>query len=790
MQSLSNAVLNNQINNNTQNFSKKINMANQKQPAIEELDFKELALTILRKWYIFVIIGIFALIGAIYSILSTAPQYSTEGTIIIQQKDDALSVAMKQFSLASFLFNSDKKVDDEIIILRSKNISQQMVETLDLQVNSYYKKRLGTEIELYKNEPIEVVYPQDFKKKTKGSFTIEIVKKNNNKWIFNFTQKLGYKKIKQKHILTDLSTPINTQWGTFSFIEHPEFIDNDYPEYNLKYRILPLKNSVEQYNTLLNISLSNKKANAITISIIGGNIVKNETIVNTIIDLYQQFNFEQKLNSTIQLESFISERIDIINKDLQVIEKKIEEFRVNNNLADLTLQAESALESSREYNKLLTEVDMEFTVMSFIEKFLRESDELELIPTNTGIIDEVLSNLIITHNNDVIEYLRLTRSNSDNNPDTNQLKDKIYLSRKNILQTITNMKEGAALRREDIIRKSDEIDQQINNVPSIEREYIAITREQEIKHELYLFLLQKKEETQFAMSSTDAPEMIVDRAYTFESAVAPDSKFTLLVAIIITLILGLGYVYIESLFDSNILNKKQITKHVSAPIIGTIPNIDNLNETEIIGNSTYENITDAFRSIRTNILLANKHNPDNKILLITSTTNKDGKSFIALNLALSFASSRKRTILVGLDMRQSSLNEYLSLNNTIGMSEFLTDEHPIQNLIHKHPNNQYLDIITSGAIPQNPSELLIHDKINTLFAELRKQYDYIIVDSTPINSTSDTLLLDNYADSVLFVCKRDLTKKSQIKKLNDLIENKLLNNVSIIFNKIKKSNIA
>jgi capsular exopolysaccharide synthesis family protein len=765
-------------------------MANQKHPAIEELDFKELALSILRKWYIFVIIGIFAFIGAIYSILSTAPLYSTEGTIIIQQKDDALSVAMKQFSLASFLFNSNKKVDDETIILRSKNISQQMVETLDLQVNSFYKKRLGTEIELYKNEPVEVIYPENFKKKTKGSFTIEIAKKNNNKWIFHFTQKLGYKKIKQKHVLTDLSTPINTQWGEFSFIEHPEFIDNDYPDYNLKYRILPLKNSVEQYNTLLNISLSNKKANAINISIIGGNIVKNETIVNTIIDLYQQFNFEQKLNSTIKLESFISERINIINNDLQIIEKKIEEFRVNNNLADLTLQAESALESSREYNKLLTEVDMEFTVMSFIEKFLRESDELELIPTNTGIIDEVLSNLIITHNNDVIEYLRLTRSSSENSPDISQLKDKITLSRKNILQTITNMKEGAALRREDIVRKNEEIDQQINNVPSIEREYIAITREQEIKHELYLFLLQKKEETQFAMSSTDANEMIVDRAYTFESAVAPDSKFTLLVAIIITLVLGLCYVYIESLFDSNILNKKQIRKLTNAPLIGTIPNIDHIESAEIVGNPKYENITDAFRSIRTNILLANKLSSDNKTLLITSTNNNEGKTLTALNLALSFASLRKKTILIGLDLRQSSLSEYLNLHNSMGMSEFLNDDCNIQNFIHTHPNNQYLNVITSGAIPQNPSELLNLDKLNSLFTELRKQYDYIIIDSAPINLISDTLLLDNYADNILFVCKKDYTKISQIKKLNNLIEDKLLNNVSIIFNKIKKSNFA
>ena len=764
-------------------------MTNRKQSTIEEIDLQELVIAILRKWYIFVITGILALSWALYSIRSTAPSYLTEGIIIIQEKDDALSVAMQQFSLASFLFNSEKKVDDEIIILKSKNISQQMVEKLDLQIRSYYKKRLGAEIELYKNEPIQITYPEDFRQKTKG-LTIEVKKKDDNKWIFEFIQEVGYKKIKQKYVLTDLSKPIDTQWGKFSFIEKQEFIDSKYSNYNLTYKILPLKSSIELYNSLLNISASNKKANAINISIIGGNKIKNETIVNTIIELYQQFNFEQTLQNTIKLESFISERIDIIDKELQIIESKIENFRVNNNLADLKLQAESALESSREYSKLLTEVDMEFTVMSFIEKFLVESNELELIPTNTGITDEVLSKLIITHNNDVMEYLRLTRSTTENNPYAHQLKEKIILSRKNILQTITNMKEGAVLRREDIVRRNEEINKQINDVPIIEREYVSIKREQEIKHKLYLFLLQKKEETQFAMSSTNTTEMVVDKAYTFESAVAPKPKIALLIAIIITIIIGLGYVYIESLFDKKILNKTQLSKNTNIPIIGVIPNMNDLEETEIIGDSRYEIGTEAFRAIRTNIQLSNKLKPNNKTLLITSTTNDDGKSFIAINIALSFANLKRKTILIGLNMRQPSLSKYLNLDNSIGMSEYLNNECNINNIIQKHHNNEYLDVITSGAIPNNPTELLNSDNLNTLFSHLREQYDYIIIDSAPISLVSDSLLLDNYTDNVLFICKKNLTKVSQIKTLNELVCNKLLNNVSIIFNGVKKSTLS
>jgi capsular exopolysaccharide synthesis family protein len=748
-------------------------------PKIEEINIKDLVLTIFKKWYIFVIIGICAISIAFYSILTTPPTYSTEGTIIMPSKNDALSAAMKQFSLASFLFNAEKSVDDEMIILKSKNISQQLVEVLDLQADCFYKKKFGCMTELYKNEPIKIKYPDNFKQTMIGLFEIKIIKKQNN-WDIQITQNLGRNKIKHKETINSLDQPIQTQWGEFLFTERPEFIDKLFPNYHLEFKIAPLKTKVEQYNSQIIISASSKKANAINISIIGNNITKNETIINTVIELYQQFHFEQQIQNTIKLDNFISERISIIDQELAIIEKKIEEFRINKNLANIELQSESALESSREYSKLLTEVDMEFTTMSFIEKFIKESDQLELIPTNTGITDEALANLIITHNNNLIEYLRLNNSVTNTNPYLLQLKEQIILSRKNILQTITNMKESSNLKRQDIIKRSEKIEQQIKDVPSIEREYIAITREQEIKHKLYLFLLEKREELQFAMSSNNSTNIIIDKAYTLDKIISPNKKTILLVAVFLTIIIGLAYIFINSFLDKKILNIDQLTKTAISPILGIIPNSK---KTQQINNSENKKLVETFRSIRSNIQIANKKATDKKTILLTSTKSTEGKSFTAMNLALSFANMKKQSILVCLDINQSTINKSLKLNNNIGIAEYLNDQNSINDITQKY--NDHLDVISFGSKQENTSDLLDFNKLNLLFTHLKNSYEHIIIDSAPLSTSTDTLLLEHYADNIIFICQKDKTKKSDIEKLNTLIEESKLNNVSIIFNTIQ-----
>ena len=756
-------------------------MTPNKQISIEEIDFKKVLIRILKKWYIFAIVGIIAIAFSTYKILSTSPTYLTEASIIIPTQDDALASTMKQFSLASHLLSSKKEVNDEIVILKSKNILQDLIEILDLQTTSTYTKRFGKQIELYKNEPIAITLPENFKQNIINTYTIDIKKQKQNKWDITITQKVGLFKIKHKSTLTTLDTPVKTQWGEFCFTEQNNFIDPQYPNYEVHYTIHPQKSSVQRYNSKISISLSSKKANAINIEIIGGNIQKNEIIVNTLIELYQQFCFDQKLQNTSKLESFLTDRINVFDQELKILEEKIENFRIDHNLTDILLESENSLTASLEYSKLLTEVDMELSVLAFIDTFLKETNELELIPTNTFETNETLSQLIITHNTNVQEYLKLTQTSTENNPYTIQLKKQILLSRKNILQTISNMKKGAEQKRSSINSKYTEINNKISNIPSIEKELLSMEREKEIKQKIYLFLLQKKEETQFVMTSSNSTGLIIDKAYTFANSITPNTKQTLCFAIIITILMSLCYIYIEYVLTKKICNKDQIKDLTTINIIGEITSPEQNNELEFINKSNNEKEINSFRTIRTALQLINKEKAKNQTILITSTTNDSCNNYIAINLALSYANLKKKTILINLNLHNPTKYEYL--DNTKGISEYLwDDECQLTEIIQNHYQNQYLSLISSGCKIENPTEALSSDKLITLMDFLRNNFEYIIVDTTPITKeTPDTLLLGSLANTTLFICKKKSTQKSDIKALNKFINDKLLNNVHIVF---------
>jgi capsular exopolysaccharide synthesis family protein len=763
------------MTNNNQN---KINKQNQ---PIEEIDIKELIIKILKKWYVFVIVGILSLTFAIYHIFSTPPTFTTSGTVLIRSNNNLEpSILGDEFSMASDIMNIGKDVNDEMIVLKSKNITKQMVEELNLQTSAYYKKRLGSYYQLYNNEPLVIIFPDGYKKNLTGSLTIEVEKNKKGIWKFKFIHKLGYNKTKFKGELSDLTHSLETPWGKFSFIEDASKIDPDYPNYELRYVTIPAKSRIEEYNATLNISLSNKKANAINITLNGGNIAKNEAIINKIIELYDRDALSDKNRMARQMSKFIDERIEVLSKELVVIENEVEQYRVKEGLADFSVQAKLAIEASKEYEQMLTEVDMEYNLMTFIENHILQSDILDLIPSNTGIDNQALTALIMEYNNQVMEYLRLTRSTNENNPFVSQLKDKILMTRQNILQTITNIKEGTKIRREDVIKRSNLLAKDLSGVPTIEKEYVEIAREQGIKRNLYLFLLRKREDIQLNLASNINTSKIVDNAYTSERPIAPNKKLILLIAIFLTGVIGLAYVYIESLVNNKVEDKKMLNSLTNLPILGTIPFIKDKSSNIVMREGANDIAAERFRGLRTNLKFTfNK--PDDKVIILTSSHSGEGKTFISINLALSLAMIDKKVALVGLDIRIPRLAEYMSINNTPGVTDFLSESAYTEDDIKQNYSNN-LDVFVAGSIPPNPSELLTNPRLVNLFEYLRNNYDYVIIDSAPIGLTSDTLHLSQYSDANLYVCRQKVTTKEEIQHLNHLVENDHISNISLILN--------
>ncbi len=757
---------------------------NTQNTAIEEIDIKELIIKILKKWYIFVIIGIFCLTFAIYKILSTPPQFSTTGTILVRSEGSHFGNSMlgDEFSMASELMNMGKLVDDEMIVLQSKTIMKQMIDELMLQTSAFYKKRLGGYYELYNDEPLVVIYPDGYKKNLRGSLTIKVKKTTDNTWKFNFVEKISRKKIKFKGELKNLNQALETPWGKFIFIEDTTKIDPKFPNYSLMYITVPIKSRIEEYCNLISVSLSNKKANAINVSINGGNIVKNEAIINKIIELYELDALNEKNKTARQMSKFIDSRIDLLTKELYTIENQVEQYRIEKNLANISIQSQMTIESIAQYDKILSNIDMEYSLMTFIEDYILSSSLFDLIPSNTGVEDPALSNLIIQYNGQVMEYLRLTRSTNENNPFISQLKDKILLTRQNILQTITNIKKGTEIKRQDIVERNNALANDLSIVPTIEREYVEISREQGVKRNLHLFLLRKREDIQLNLASNINTSKIVDLAYTSIIPVAPNKKILLLLAIFMTGVIGLAYVYIDSLINNKIENKKMLRTITKLPIIGSIPFIKQKNSNIVMQNANNNIAAETFRTLRTNLKFIFTK-PTDKVIIVTSSHSGEGKTFISINLAIALAMINKKVALVGLDIRIPRLAEYLSIKSNPGITDFLTEVTYTENEIKQtYSENNNLDIFVAGSVPPNPSELLTNPRLTQLLNYLKENYDYVIIDSAPIALTSDTIQLSQHSDAILYVCRQKVTQQQHIHNLNTLVEDKHLQNVSLILN--------
>ena len=742
---------------------------NKTNTTIEEIDLFELAIKIIKKWYIFAIFGVIFIIIAIYHVFSTPSTYSTSGTVLIRSEKGIPSIMGIDASLASnFLdLGIGSDVDNEKLIFQSKTLLNKLVTDLDLQTSSFYQKRLGGYHQLYNNEPIIIVFPENYKNTIKGSLTIDVKKTKESTWKIKFKHKWKLKTTKFKTEIKDLSTPVETIWGTFGFIEDATKIDPEYPNYKLRFITLSKKSRIDEYSDNIRIAISDKKANAISISIEGGSIVKNEAIVNKVIELYNQNNIDDKKQSSLETLNIIENRIKTIKNDLDIIDYKVEEYRVKNNLADLTTQAELIIESASAYEQTITEIEMGYTLVSFIENHILNSDTIELIP-NTNIEDGTLIELISTYNTDVVEYLRLKRSTNENNPFVAQLKDRILLTRNNILQTIKSTKEGLDIQKQDYIKRNREINKQISSIPIIEREFIELAQEQEIKRTIYIFLLQQYESIQTNLVSNSSSSRVIDYAYTSEQRISPRKSVSLFIAIFMAGLCGLIYIFLESLLNKKIVNKIQLSSLTKNTIIASIPKAKD----NIISQKSDDLLNMAFRSLRANLILNN-----NKVILITNSKEEDNRNNIALNSSLSFTFLKKKVALV--DINQS--NEY-----GVGFANCLNNTNEIGDIKQCYKDNNYLHIYPIGESNINTSDLLASEDFNEFIKKLQNEYDYIVINSTPIESDSFQIL-NKLADINLFVCTKNITKKENIKYLELATNNLKVNNIAIIMNGVSEN---
>ena len=746
----------------------------------EKTDFKAVLFKYTIHWPWFVACILLCMAGAWLYLRYTPPVYNISASVIIKDNDKNSKASSGMADLEDLgFYSSINNFDNEVEILQSRTLIKKVVEELDLYI-SYAAKSSFHDIELYKSSPVKVWITPEEAQKLPAPAYINLTLQPGNKLNVKIT--IGEQEYSKQ--FDKLPALLTTPSGTFSFTPADSTIAKS--EQKIMATVSSPRSVAGSYRGALSIEPTSKSTTIAQISVKSTHTQRGMDFINKLVEVYNRDANDDKNEVATKTAEFIDERIKIINGELGTTEQELETFKRDAGLTDLKSDAQLALSENSEYEKKRAENSTQLRLVQFLASYANNPDHAyEVLPVNVGLTDTGLTELINRYNEMLLERKRLLRSSQENNPVVVNLDASIRAMRSNVLTTINSVQRGLAITQADLERQAGKYAGRITNAPGQERQLVSISRQQEIKAGLYLMLLQKREENAITLASTANNARIVDEALADAIPVSPKGKMIYLVALILGVALPVAVIYIIELFKYKIEGRADVEKITSLPIVGDVPFSENKSSEGAIVVHENQNdlMAETFRNVRTNVLYMMKSNE--KVILVTSTTTGEGKTFIASNLAVSLALLGKKIVIVGLDIRKPSLNKAFNLSHREqGISQFLANpEHTdLMSLVQVSRINANLSILPGGPIPPNPTELVARESLSQAIDILKKHFDYIILDTAPIGMVTDTLLISRVANASIYVCRADYTHKADYTLINELGEQKKLPNLCTIIN--------
>lgn len=556
--------------------------------------------------------------------------------------------------------------------------------------------------------------------------------------------------------------------------------------------IYPLTSMTSAYQGVLNVTPVSKTASVSVISLCDDVPENGVDFINSLIEAYNIQANEDKNILALRTKEFVSARIDVIGRELRQQEHNLAEYKKDNKLVSPSVDAEVVLHNENTYISKLENIEMELRQAEYLLSYIKNPEnDMQAIPTVLGLSNEpTLSALISKYNLEVAKRNQLLATATEENPVVATVTDNVKVTRKDILEALDAINHSMKLRKATIEELVGKYAERTAKTPSVEREYADLTREQTIKSQLYVMLLQKYEENELALAVTADNLKCIDTASYIPTPVSPNKTRTLLFAILIGIVLPVIYIYIRIILATKIENIEDIEKHTSLPILGCVPLFKNKSDSQAIVVSEGKNdvMAEAFRRIRTNLeFVLPKKTDCGKIILFTSTISGEGKTFVSSNYAMSLALLGKKVIYVGLDIRCPRLAEVFGISKKLhGITDILAndkfDSETIDSLILPSGINDNLSILPAGVIPPNPSELLAKESLEKAMQYLIGKYDAVILDTAPVGLVADSLIASRIADAIIYVMRFNVTDKASVHFLNEMIEEGKLRNTSLILN--------
>jgi capsular exopolysaccharide synthesis family protein len=742
-----------------------------KQEDVSGINPKEFLLKYLHYGWLFAICILLSLIGSWLYLRYTKPKYSVSSTLLIRNDHERGGGGISSQDMFSDigLFQSTTNKQNEMLILSSRTMMERVVKSMGLQKKYSVIANVKT-TDIYPDYPLElaVIHLAD----STRPFSVHVhVSKD---WsTFTIGESRQQYAVGQEVVLPHATFRLVPRQSSYRGLEYREFV----------MQWLPLMDAANYYNRGLIVNPANDMSNVLSLSYVHENPILAAGILNELMKQYNEAGIEDKNEMNRKILTFINDRLYLVENQLDSVEGNLQRFRMSRDIINLPIQSEMYFSNINQLGENVRVQEVQLQIVGLLEQYISQPENrLALVPSTLGLTDPTLVELVAAYNKLVRDRLVEIQTGATlNNPIVKNLEQNIEEARIKMLQNLKNIKQVYENNIRMLNEQNGTLKKQITSIPEKERQGTEKARQQEIKKNLYLFLMQKREESEIAQASTIASSRILDIALPSFNLISPIPSRVYSIALLIGFLVPVFIIYLRDLLNDKVITRGEIIKGTNAPLLGEVGHSEN-EKVLLFPDNSRTIVAEQMRILRSNLRFVLADQFERPTVLVTSSFSGEGKSFISTNLGATLAISGQKTVILELDLRKPKILAGLGLAKGHGLTNYLVGSAKLEELAKPVPQVDNLYVIPCGPVPPNPSEILLTPKFSQLFAWLKENFECIVIDTAPVGLVSDAFTLSQYADATIYVVRQRYTFKRQINFIDDLYKKHKLPKMGILVN--------
>lgn len=715
-------------------------------------------------WAILSIVTMLA--GAYIKLRYSTPIYNVSGKLLVNSQTPYSNAGEKFDDI--FMMQRADKLNDEIEIIKSRSMASRVVRSLGLEMQVYNKGKIRSTI----IHPAEVPFKFDIvSTDSSRGFSVLVTLMDNDQFRLNEDPR--------KYFFNELVQLPNVSFRlTQNSFDRRSFASNEF-----MVGWVPAESRAAWLSGSIGVSRITEGTNVLNLTFPTENIRLGMDIVNQYMKEYQLSSLEDKREIAGKTLSFINSQLDTVFRELRGVESNLQNYRQHNRLFNAEAQTSLLFDELSESNKEVIKQGVSLKVIDYLTNYLSDQrNEYKIISSTLGIEEPSLMEQVTAFNRLQLERETALKTTPPGNPTILNMEVGIEKLRRDMIENLKNVRQTYTLALDEMQRQSQNADRVISSIPAKEKQLLEVTRQQAILQELYSYLLQKKLETALASASTISNIKVVEPAVGSGIPVSPNRRGLYIMAFFIGIAIPTGIIFLMGYLNDKVKSKHEIQQITAAPILGEIGHADQAGALVVTSNSR-KFLAEQFRIVRSNLQYI-LPKVDKPAILVTSSFSGEGKSFVSTNLGSVLALSGKRTVILEFDIRKPKILKGLGLHERKGITNYIVSNIQVGEVVHPVPNVDNLFVVPCGPVPPNPAEMLLNERVDLLFRELRNQFDVIIVDTAPVGLVSDAMTLGRYVDATVYIVRHNYTLKKQIQLIEDIYQHSKLPHLSIIINDI------